>query len=89
VPSRRIAAGMERLSMGAVAAAYFVEHVEADSVHEQVAARDLCESFVSEHPDARDDVLFGAACALHLDALSAVELLEQWSPGELDRERAS
>jgi hypothetical protein len=88
-PSRRIAAGMERLEMEPAAAAYFLEHVEADSVHEQVAARDLCESFVAEKPDSRNDVLFGAACALRLDALSAAELLEKWSPGELGRERAS
>jgi hypothetical protein len=89
LPSRRIAAGMERLGMGAVAAAYFLEHVEADSVHEQVAARDLCGSFVADHPALREDVLFGAACALHLDALSAAELLDRWSSTTADREQAS
>jgi phosphoglycolate phosphatase-like HAD superfamily hydrolase len=79
VPSRRIAAGLERLDMGSDASAYFDEHVEADSVHEQVAARDLCGSFVADHPSLRQDVVFGAACALHFDALSGVELLERWS----------
>ena len=88
-PSRRVAAGMERLEMGATAAAYFVEHVEADSVHEQVAARDLCEPFVAVHPDRREDVLFGAACALHLDALSATELLDRWASDQTNREEAS
>jgi hypothetical protein len=81
VPSRRIAAGLERLDMGADAAAYFEEHVEADSVHEQVAARDLCGAFVADHPSLRQDVIFGAACALHLDALSGSELLERWHAG--------
>jgi hypothetical protein len=79
VPSRRVAAGLERLSLPDEAAAYFHEHVEADSVHEQVAAHDLCGSVVSEYPELRDDVLFGAASALALDALSAEELLARWA----------
>ena len=81
VPSRRIAAGLERLEMGPDAAAYFHEHVEADSVHEQVAARALCGSFLADHPSLRQDVLFGAACALHLEALSGTELMERWETG--------
>jgi hypothetical protein len=89
LPSRRIAAGMDRLGMGDVAAAYFLEHVEADSVHEQVAARDLCGSFVSEHPELREDVIFGVACALYLDGLSAAEILGRWSRSTTDQEQAS
>lgn len=87
VPSRRIAAGLDRLGMGP-AAEYFHEHVEADSVHEQVAARDLCGSFVADHPSLRHDVLFGAASALYFDALSASELLERWR-SERQQEQAS
>lgn len=86
VPSRRIAAGLERLRMPPVAAAYFLEHVEADSVHEQVAAREVCGSFVRQHPSSHDDVVFGAASALLLDARSGAELLERWSAAD---ERAS
>ncbi len=80
VPSRKIASGLERLGFAPEAAAYFHEHVEADAVHEQVAAREVCGAFVEQHPALRDDVLFGAATSLHLDALSAVELLERWQP---------
>lgn len=89
LPSRRIAAGLERLGMGPDAAAYFLEHVEADSVHEQVAARDLCGSFVWDHPSLREDVIFGAACALHLDALSGAELLARWTSESVEQEQAS
>ena len=39
VPSRKVAAGLDRLGFPPEAAAYFEEHVEADAVHEQVAAR--------------------------------------------------
>ena len=82
VPSRRVAAAIERVGLGPVVAAYFHEHVEADSVHEQVAARDMCGAWVAEHPDLRDDVLFGAAAALHLEALSAQDLMTRWTTSE-------
>ena len=75
--------------MPAAAAAYFLEHVEADSVHEQVAARDLCGSFVDAHPALRSEVLFGAACALWLDARSGTELLARWTSAGAARDLAS
>ncbi len=78
VPSRRVASAIERVGLGPTVAAYFDEHVEADAVHEQVAARDLCGAWVAEHPDRRGDVLFGTAAALHLDALSAQDLMGRW-----------
>lgn len=87
VPSRRVSAGLERLGL-AGAAAYFDEHVEADAVHEQVATQDICGAFVADHPEAWADVIFGAACCLHLDHLSADELLARWQPRE-DAEVAS
>ncbi len=79
VGSRKIAAGVERLGMPAAVAAYFHEHVEADSVHEQVAARDICGAMVEADPSLRDDVLLGAAACAHLDELSATELVERWT----------
>ena len=88
-PSRRIAAGLERLGFPAAVAAYFHEHVEADAVHEQVAVRDVCGGLVAQEPHLRDDVLLGAAVALHLEGLSAVELLDRWCSSSLDEEVAS
>jgi len=79
VPSRRIAAGIERVGLPDAVAAYFHEHVEADAVHEQVALHDICGNLVAEDPSLRDDVLFGAASCLHLAALSGAELLDRWS----------
>jgi Iron-containing redox enzyme len=84
VPSRRVAAGIERVGLGPEVAAYFHEHVEADAVHEQIAARDMCGAWVAEHPDRRDDVLLGAAAALHLDALGAEDVLSRWSSVEAE-----
>jgi hypothetical protein len=87
VPSRRIAAGLDRLGLSE-AADYFEEHVEADAVHEQVAAGDLCGSLVEANPALVADVMFGAACAVHLDGLSGRELLSRWAAGS-DMEVAS
>lgn len=81
VPCRKIAAGIERVGLPEAVAAYFHEHVEADAVHEQVASHDICGAMVAEDPTLRADVLFGAASCLHLDALSASELLGRWSKG--------
>ena len=77
VPSRRVAAGLERLDLSP-AAEYFDEHVEADAVHEQIAARDICGSLVRDDPALRGEVVFGVLCALHLDSLSGAELLSRW-----------
>jgi hypothetical protein len=79
VPCRRVAAGVERVGLPAVTAAYFHEHVEADAVHEQLAMRDICGTLVDGFPELRADVLFGVAACLHLDALAAGELLRSWT----------
>jgi hypothetical protein len=82
VPCRRIAAGIERVGLPAVVADYFHEHVEADSVHEQVALRDLCGGLVADEPQLLDDVLFGAAACVYLDDVSGSELLDDWQHGQ-------
>jgi hypothetical protein len=82
-PSRRIAAGLERLGL-ADAIPYFDEHVEADAVHEQIAARDVCGAMVADDPDLLGEIVFGAACALHLDELFADELLGRWRTADDD-----
>lgn len=89
VPSRKIAAGIERVGLPDACAAYFHEHVEADAVHEQVAAHDICGILVVEEPELLEDVLFGAASCLYLTALSGSELLERWSPETPDLQAAS
>lgn len=78
LPNRRYAAGAIRLGATADQARYFTEHVEADAVHEQIAAHDLCEAYVRDHPEAAGNVLFGAACSLGIDALFATHLLTGW-----------
>ena len=81
IPMRRYAAGLRRLGLGPVATRFFDEHVEADAVHEQVAAHDLCGALVAAEPELAEDVLLGAAVCLELDARLAGTLLNAWTAG--------
>lgn len=81
-PNRAYGNGLRRLGGDADATRFYDEHVEADAVHEQVAAYDMCGSFCVAEPERAADVFFGARCALALDELWAAELLERWSRDE-------
>jgi hypothetical protein len=80
-PSRRYSTGLKRLGFTETTTVFYDEHVEADAVHEQIAAVDMCGSLVAEDPALADDVLFGAACALAVDGLAATGLLAAWEAG--------
>jgi len=80
-PSRRYSAGLRRLGFGGDTSVFYDEHVEADAVHEQIAAVDMCGSLVAEDPALTADVLFGAQCSLAMDGLTAVALLDAWEAG--------
>ena len=80
-PNRRYGNGLRRLGGDDTAARFYDEHVEADAVHEQIAAVDLCGSFAADEPELAADVLFGAACGLHLDGVAGGYLLDRWRRG--------
>jgi hypothetical protein len=88
-PSRRYSAGLRRLGFGAATTVFYDEHVEADAVHEQIASVDMCGALVAEEPELAGDVLFGAACALALDGVTAEYLLGRWAEGRSASYRAS
>ncbi|MEH0828792.1 iron-containing redox enzyme family protein, partial [Micromonospora sp. CPCC 205714] len=46
LPNRRYGNGLRRLGLDEVATRFYDEHVEADAVHEQIAAHDLCGGLV-------------------------------------------
>jgi hypothetical protein len=81
VPNRRYANGLRRLGFGEAAWDYFDEHVEADAVHEQIAAHDLAGGLVDAEPELAPDLLFGARVALSLDALVSGHMLACWQDG--------
>ncbi len=71
LPNRMYADGFRRLGFGADVTEYFDEHVEADAVHEQIAAHDLAGSLGEDRPDLVPDILFGAAACLAVDGRAA------------------
>ncbi|RZU75175.1 heme oxygenase-like protein [Micromonospora kangleipakensis] len=79
LPNRRYGNGLRRLGLDEVATHFYDEHVEADAVHEQIAAHDLCGGLVAAEPALAADVLFGAAAALALDRRFATHLLHAWA----------
>jgi hypothetical protein len=79
LPNRAYANGLRRLGGDATATAFYDEHVEADAVHEQIAAHDLCGSFAAAEPERAGDILYGARCALLVDAAWADGLLGGWT----------
>lgn len=82
LPNRRYGNGLRRLGGNADATRFYDEHVEADAVHEQIAAYDLCGSFAASHPDQVNNVLFGAACAIDLDRRFAEHVMNRWTAGQ-------
>ncbi len=53
VPNRRYAEALRRLGFGVPATEFFDEHVEADAVHENVAAVDLAGGLARQDPAPR------------------------------------
>ncbi|MEA2288817.1 MAG: hypothetical protein QOD55_814 [Solirubrobacteraceae bacterium] len=81
VPNRRYATGLRRLEQGDDATAFFDEHVEADAVHENIAAVDMAGGLVRQQPELCRDVLWGAQALVVLEARWAAHLLGAWEAG--------
>ncbi|HWT24644.1 MAG TPA: iron-containing redox enzyme family protein [Solirubrobacteraceae bacterium] len=80
IPNRRYASGLRRLGIDDPRAlAFFDEHVEADAVHENVAAVDLAGGLARLEPGLARDVLWGARALVELEARWARHLLERWA----------
>lgn len=81
LPNRRYGNGLRRLGLDEAATRFYDEHVEADAVHEQIAAYDLCGGLARAEPRLAVDILFGAAACLTVDGLFAGHLLASWAAG--------
>jgi Iron-containing redox enzyme len=78
LPSRKMVQGLERLGLDGPMAAYYDEHVEADAVHEHLAAQDICGTLAEDEPDQAAQILFGAFTCLDLEARFARAMLATW-----------
>ena len=82
IPNGRYARGLRRLGFDGDAVDFFDEHVEADAVHENVAAVDLAGGLVSQEPALGADVLWGARALALIDAHWTSHVLDRWEVEE-------
>lgn len=82
IPCRLYADGLRRHGAPAEATWYFDEHVEADAVHEQIAARDLAGTLAEDRPELIADIMFGAAACLEVDGAMGEHILTAWRAGD-------
>ena len=81
-PNRRYGNALRRLGFDAEATDFYDEHVEADAVHENIAAHDLAGGLARQEPEIAADIVFGARALLALEGRFAAHLLDAWRAGE-------
>ena len=81
IPNGRYAKGLRRLGLGEDALDFFDEHVEADSVHENIAIYDMAQGLALSEPALVEDILFGVRALLDLDSRWTAHVLESWERG--------
>jgi len=81
IPNRRYASGLRRLGLEA-ATPFFDEHVEADAVHEAIAAVDLAGGLARQEPELAAAILWGARALMTLEGRWSRTLLSAWERGE-------
>ena len=82
IPNRRYGNALRRLGFGREATHFYDEHVEADAVHENIAAWDLAGGLAADEPEVAADILFGARALLAVEARWASHLMDSWERGE-------
>ena len=78
IPSRKMVQGLDRVGLAGPMSDYYDEHVEADAIHEHLAARDICGSLAEDEPDQAPEILFGAFTCLDVEARFATAMLGAW-----------
>src|SRR5437868_7984325 len=82
IPNRRYGNALRRLGYDSEVTNFYDEHVEADAVHENIAAWDLAGGLAADEPEVAADILFGARALLQVEARWASHLLDAWEGGE-------
>ena len=81
-PNRRYGNALRRLGYGPEATDFYDEHVEADAVHEALAAHDLAGALAANEPELTGDILFGAQALLALDETVGKQQYAAFRAGE-------
>jgi hypothetical protein len=87
IPNRRYGNGVRRLGFGPDVSGFYDEHVEADAVHESIAAWDLADALARDEPELAGDIVFGARALLALEARWGQHLLDAWRAGRTSLRR--
>lgn len=87
IPNRRYGNALRRLGYGKDVTDFYDEHVEADAVHEAIAAWDLAGGLARDEPALAGEILFGARALLSLEARWAEHLLGSWEQGRTSLRR--
>jgi hypothetical protein len=80
-PNRRYASGLRRLGYDGEVAEFYDEHVEADSVHENIAAFDLAGGLAKQEPELANQILFGVAALLFTEKRFVTHILDCFESG--------
>jgi heme oxygenase-like protein len=88
LPNGRYGRGLRRLGLEA-ATAFFDEHVEADAVHENIAAVHLAGGLARAEPQLTGQILWGARALAELEARWARQLLGCWERGVISLRAAA
>jgi hypothetical protein len=81
LPNRRYGNALRRLGFDGEATDFYDEHVEADAVHENIAAHDLAGGLARQEPALAEDILFGARALLYLEDRLGRAALDSWQAG--------
>jgi Iron-containing redox enzyme len=83
IPNRRYGRGLRRLGFTSTDATdFFDEHVEADAVHENIAAVDLAGGLARCEPELAGQIVWGARALLAVDGAWARRLMIAWEDGK-------
>lgn len=85
--SRRMVQALERLGAPAPCLDFYLEHVEADSVHEQVVRTDVVGDLVAREPHLNRDVVFGIRAFGVMENRLADHLMQSWRDGRTSLRR--
>ena len=79
--SRRMVQALERFDAPMPCRAFYLEHVEADAVHEQVVRTDVVGDLVAREPQLERDVVFGIRAFDVIEGRLADHLMQCWRDG--------
>ncbi|MGI9120277.1 MAG: iron-containing redox enzyme family protein [Acidimicrobiales bacterium] len=79
--SRRLVQAMERLQAGPASHRFYLEHIEADAVHEQLLRHGVIGDLLAHEPQLAADVVFGIRASTLLDDRQGDQLLSAWNAG--------